>query len=304
MRKQLQIMILPLAAYGAIVGFSAQFLHQQQHLSCGSAPGALIATASACGYRHPVSGVLSPDRKHLVFAETERSRVVILDARTLAYEGQIGADVLKWPHDISFGPDGQLYVADWGRDRVAVFKPSPDGSYQYASELRGDFTAPDGVLARPDGTIYVSSQATGAIIAFRDGKEIARTDGLEQPRHLSAAPDGGILVVEAGHNRILSFPADLSRPGEPLALSRPLREPRALDVNAAGDLIVTEKTTSLIKFYDRDGRLERTIGAGKADFGPNALSSPAGIDVEGDRLWVTDSGNGRIVIMNLHNDTM
>ena len=219
MHKQLQILILPLAAYGAIVGFTAQYLHQQQHLLCGAAPGALIATASACGYRLPVGGALSPDHKHLVFAETERSRLVVLDARTLSYEGEIGADVLNWPRDVSFGADGVLYVADQGRDRVAAFKPQPDGGYRYAFEIKGALGAPDGVLARPDGTVYVSSAATGAVIAFRGGKEIARATGLDRPGHMAAALDGGLLVVEQGRNRILKFAPDLSRPGEPIVLS-------------------------------------------------------------------------------------
>ena len=304
MHKQLQILILPLAAYGAIVGFAAQYLHQQRHLLCGAAPGALIATASACGYRLPVGAALSPDRKHLVFAETERSRVVMLDAHTLSYEGEIGAGVLNRPRDVSFGADGVLYVADQGRDRVAAFEPAPDGGYRYAFEIKGGLSAPDSVRARPDGTVYVSSAAMGAVVAFRDGKEIARATGLDHPGHMAAEPEGSLLVVEQGRNRILKFPADLSRPGEPVALSQPLSAPGALSVGSDGDLIVSEKTSSQIKVFDPKGRLLETIGSGTAGFGPTAVDDPRGIAIEGERLWVSDTGNGRIVIINLMHDIM
>jgi len=302
--KQLQILVLPLAAYGAIVGFTAQYLHQQQHLLCGAAPGALIATASACGYRVPVGGVLSPDHKHLVFAETERSRLVMLDAHTLAHEGEIGADVLKWPHDVSFGADGVLYVADTGRNRVAAFKPTSDGGYRYAFEISGNLDAPEGVLALADGTVYASSATMGAIVAFRNGKEIARASGLERPGHLAAALDGGLLAVEQGRDRILRFPGDLSRPGEPVLLSAPLDQPRALVVAPDGDLIVSEKASSRIKVFDKMGRLLETIGSGTAGFGPTAVNDPNGIAIKGEQLWVSDSGNGRIVIINLMHDVM
>ncbi len=304
MHKQLQILILPLAAYGAIVGFTAQYLHQQQHLLCGAAPGALIAMASACGYRLPVGGALSPDHKHLVFAETERSRLVMLDARTLSYEGDIGADVLNRPSDISFGADGMLYVADQGRDRVAAFKPQADGVYRYAFDIKGGLSAPGGVLARPDGTVYVSSAKTGTVVAFRGGKEIARAAGLDRPGHMAAALDGGLLVVEEGRNRILKFSPDLARPGEPVALSQSLNEPRALSVGGDGDLIVSEKTSSQIKVFDPQGRLLETIGSGTAGFGPAAINDPGGIAMKGENLWVSDSGNGRIVIINLMHDIM
>lgn len=304
MHKQLQILILPLAAYGAIVGFTAQFLHQQQHLSCGAAPGALIATASACGYRLPVGSALSPDHKRLVFAETERSRLVVLDAQTLAYEGEIGADVLKWPRDVSFGADGVLYVADAGDNRIAAFKPRADGSYRYAFEIKGDLKAPDGVLVRADGTVYVSSAAMGAVVTFHDGKEIARAAGLDGPGHMAEAPDGSLLVVERGRNRILKFPAELSGPAEPVALSAPLDEPSALAIAGDGDLIVSEKSSSRIKVFDHKGRLLETIGSGIAGFGPTAVNNPAAFAIEGERLWVSDSGNGRIVIINLMHDIM
>lgn len=304
MHKQLQILILPLAAYGAIVGFTAQFLHQQQHLLCGAVPGALISTASACGYRLPVGGALSPDHKHLVFAETERSRLVMLDAQSLAYEGEIGADVLKWPRDVSFGAAGVLYAADAGRNRVAAFEPRPDGSYRYAFQITGDLRAPDGVLARPDGTVYVSSAAMGAVVAFRKGKEIDRDTGLERPGRMTAAPDGSLLVVEEGRNRILKFHADLSLPAEPLALSAPLDEPLALGVAGDGDLVVSERTSSRIKLFDHKGRLLETIGSGTAGFGPTAVNDPAGIAIAGERVWVSDTGNGRIVVINLMHDIM
>jgi len=302
--KQLQILILPLAAYGAIVGFTAQFLHQEQHLSCGSAPGALIATASACSYRLPVGSALSPDHKHLVFAESERSRLVLLDARTLAYEGEIGADVLKWPRDVSFGADGVLYAADAGRDRVVAFVPRADGGYRHAFDIKGALRAPDSVLARPDDMVYVSSAAMGAVVAFRGGEEIARATGLDRPGHMAVAPDGSLLVIEEGRNRLLRLPADLSRPGQPVALSGTLEEPRGLAVAGDGDLVVSEKTSSRIKVFDHKGRLLETIGSGTAGFGPTAVNDPAGIAIAGERLWVSDSGNGRIVVINLMHDIM
>ena len=87
-------------------------------------------------------------------------------------------------------------------------------------------------------------------------------------------------------------------------LSQPLNEPRSLGVGSDGDLIVSEKASSQIKVFDPKGRLLETIGSGTAGFGPTAVNDPGGIAIEGEQLWVSDSGNGRIVIINLMHDIM
>ncbi len=59
MHKQIQIMILPLAAYGAIVGFTAQLLHHES-ASCAAHANAPAATAKACGQ---VEILKEPDKR-------------------------------------------------------------------------------------------------------------------------------------------------------------------------------------------------------------------------------------------------
>jgi DNA-binding beta-propeller fold protein YncE len=295
MLVRFNVFALPLLAWAAVAGLAAHRL-EGKSLACGAAPGALIEAASACGYQQPHNATLSPDRRNLVFAEVRRDRLVVLDPDTLAYKGEIGEGELRWPHDLSFAADGTLYVADSGRDRVAIFKPVPGSEeYRLTGELRGSFNNPEGVLAHPDGTVYVTGEDSGTVVAFRDGREVAKVEGLNRPHDLDATEDGGIVVVESGRDRLVRFSAALARTGETLALAPALVEPRCVKALPEGGLAVSEKETSLVRFFRRDGTLSLSLGKGEAGFGPDAFNAPEGIAADGDRLWITDTGNGRIV---------
>ena len=44
-----------------------------------------------------------------------------------------------------------------------------------------------------------------------------------------------------------------------------------------------------------DGALLLVLGSGRADKGPGVFRTPEGIEVMGDTLWISDSGNDRVV---------
>ena len=64
---------------------------------------------------------------------------------------------LDMPWRLSIGPDSNVYVADWGNDRVSVFTQEGElvASYGESDTGEGQFTKPADVVADGDGNIYV-----------------------------------------------------------------------------------------------------------------------------------------------------
>ena len=65
--------------------------------------------------------------------------------------------------------------------------------------------------------------------------------------------------------------------------------------DAEGILIAADKYTHSVKFIGADGRLLHVLGTGRAEKGENRFTTPEGVEVRGDELWLSDSGNDRIV---------
>ncbi|MGI9463979.1 MAG: hypothetical protein ACR2OM_08565, partial [Aestuariivirgaceae bacterium] len=60
-------------------------------------------------------------------------------------------------------------------------------------------------------------------------------------------------------------------------------------------LIAADKNSHTVKFIAADGSLLLVLGDGEAGKGPGKFTTPEGIEVRGDILWISDSGNDRIV---------
>ena len=62
-----------------------------------------------------------------------------------------------------------------------------------------------------------------------------------------------------------------------------------------GTLITADKNNHQIKIIGPDGRLLLVLGTGRPEKGPGKFATPEGVEVKGDTLWISDSGNDRIV---------
>ena len=62
-----------------------------------------------------------------------------------------------------------------------------------------------------------------------------------------------------------------------------------------GTLIVADKNSHTVKFIHTDGTLLQVIGTGWPEKGPGRFTTPGGVELRGEPLWISDFGNARIV---------
>jgi DNA-binding beta-propeller fold protein YncE len=206
-----------------------------------------------------------------------------------------------WNHRVEkFTKDGQP-IKTWGQ----YGQPSPDvpGS---ASFLWG----PRGIAVDSRGHVLVADTGNKRIVIFdQDGKYITEfgTDGLEpgqfdEPVGIAIAPSGMVYVTDTWNQRVQAFTSNPQGDLYTAALQwdvsgwfgQSLDNKPFIAVGANGDVFITDPEGYRVIEFTSDGKFVRTWGAfgnGPAEIG---LASGIAIDKSG-FIWVTDSGNNRIL---------
>jgi DNA-binding beta-propeller fold protein YncE len=237
---------------------------------------------------------LSPDGRYLFVSDVDNDRVAILDPESLALVAEFGADHQGGTHDIDFDSAGRAYVADTHNNRVTVYEIDATQARlvgEFGQRVRG----PEGVLVHPNGLVYVAGAWSGNVVAYRDGEPVYELRGLSSPHDLELAADGDIWLADAGNNRLLLLSPQLEIRRELGRLDYGFNGVRYLDLSAQGLLIAADKNNHVIKFIGADGRLLAVLGDGRAGKGENRFTTPEGVELRGTELWLSDSGNDRIV---------
>lgn len=263
--------------------------------------GVQFLGASTVDLENPHDLKLSPDGKHLFVSDVGNNRIAILDPDSLDLVDAFGADHQSGTHDIDFGPDGRAYVADTHNNRVTIYEMTGTKA-RLVAELSEGIRGPEGVLVHPSGRIYVAGAWSGNVVAYREGKIVAALEGLRSPHDLELAPGGDLWLADAGNDRMLLLSPELEIKRELKGAPYDFNGVRYQDVLPDGTLIAADKNNHQVKIIAPDGSLQLVIGSGKPERGPGRFTTPEGVEVRLDRLWISDSGNDRIVSYRIELD--
>lgn len=260
----------------------------------GKQPVVEFVGASSVPLANPHDLKLTPDGKYLFVSDVDNNRVAILDPETLALVGEFGADHQAGTHDIDFDKNGHVYVADTRNSRVTVYKLAGLKAALFG-ELSERIRGPEGVLAHPNGRVYVAGAWSGNVVAYEDGKVVGELTDLSSPHDLERTPDGDIWLSDAGNDRMLLLSPDLEIKREWKGAPYNFNGVRYQDVLPDGTVIAADKNNHQVKIIAADGTLLQVLGSGKPEKGPGKFTTPEGVEVSGNTLWISDSGNDRIV---------
>jgi sugar lactone lactonase YvrE len=175
------------------------------------------------------------------------------------------------PHNLAIAPDGSIYVADAGNNRIEHF--SAEGAFISAW---GTYGAANGNTPAAPGT-------------FND------------PWGIAVGPDGSVYVSDTWNNRIQKFTANgefvkewgVSGQGEtPFALWGP----RGVVVDTKGQVYLSDTGNKRIVIYDSAGNYVAQFGSTGSD--PGQFNEPVGLAVDASgKVYITDTWNQRVQVM-------
>lgn len=197
-------------------------------------------------------------------ADTHYHRVIAFDreGRELMRIGRYGQGPgeFVYPTDIAFGPQGRIYVSEYGgNDRIQVF--AADGTYLFGfgrngTEL-GEFSRPQSIEFSPDRSeLFIADSCNHRIV---------------------------VVDPEGGHVRSFGLPGTAA--GE-------FMYPYGLAFAPDGSLFVVEFGASRLQWLSREGTPRGAWGGIGSD--PGRLRTPWGVVVDSDTIRVLDSGNNRV----------
>lgn len=165
------------------------------------------------------------------------------------------------PRDISFGPNGLLYIVDQGRTRVARFDPANDSFIVWgtAGSAEGQFSDPSGI-AVGGGYVFVTDTGNGRIQVFDlDGTFVRQWPVPQWENDVHFITDAafdeatGTLYVSSGKtNEMLAFDKDGNRiEGPKPADEAGFGTPSSLAIQSAG------KKRTLLILDSSDSKLSK-----------------------------------------------
>lgn len=264
-------------------------------------PTATFAGTSSAPLENPHDLKLSPDGKYLFVSDVGNNRIAILDPGTLELIAEFGSDHQSGTHDVDFDQQGRAYVADTHNHRVTIYEMEGTRA-TLVGELGERIRGPEGVLVHPNGRVYVAGAWSGNVVAYENGEVVGELTGLSSPHDLEVAGNGDIWLSDAGNDRMLLLTPELAIKRELKGDPYDFNGVRYQDVLADGTLIAADKNNHSVKIIAPDGALVLVLGTGRPGKGPGRFTTPEGVEVMGDTLWLSDSGNDRVVKYTLEWD--
>lgn len=209
-----------------------------------------LTPLSASPRLQQISEIVSNPGGQLFLADAERGLLLRLDARG-GVGGTFGGDWGMYrPRGVAVGPDGTIYVADTGRNRVVI--ASAEGRLLKTlgpKTSAGDLEQPTDVAVDASGRIYVALPELGRLMVLDDsgqvlgGWAIPRANTIDSP-HLAAVADGAVAITDPSNRRVWLADAD----GREIASAEIPGRPYGVAA-ATGRLYVTEPTSGRVLVF-------------------------------------------------------
>ena len=259
-----------------------------------AAPFASFDLASEAVLSDPHDLAIGPDGR-LYVADKFGARIAVFDPDTLELIEMLSEGLLPNVHDISFGTDGSVAIAVTGAGAVALY-PNIEALRATPEKF---VTAPgtEGALLHSNGDLYAI--AGGAIARFRGTELIGAMGGHSGAHDVAEGVDGSIWVADNFNRRLVRYSPELEQLQVINDQKFGFLGPRYLSVTEFGYLAVADQDAHRILLIDPDstpeGILMGVLGDGIPGLGPGKFDDPEGVATDGNRYFISDSDNNRIV---------
>jgi DNA-binding beta-propeller fold protein YncE len=207
------------------------------------------------------------------------------------------AEGLSQPHDVAFSPDGKLiYVTDMRNSRMRVLEAmtlklvGTFGERELSNPHDAEFDSAGRLLVADTGNDRIAIyEVNGA-----QAKLVGALTGLSGPEGVAVARDGRIVVTNTRGATLSMFRDGRlersiggrgSRDGE-------FASPHDVEAAADGSFYVVDSGNDRVQVFDAELRHRATFGAALK------LSGPKYLAFDGDRIWLADEYNHRVLLLD------
>jgi tripartite motif-containing protein 71 len=247
------------------------------------------------GFNQP-GGVGVDDDGTVYVADTFNWRVQRFDP-TGRFVGQFGSRLLlNYARGLAVDRrEGTLIVGN--TDAQQVDKYTVDGGRLWSVPGVKSFSV---AVDQRDGTVYGAQYLANKVTVLSADGRVLREFGaglLDDPRGIAVDPsDRSVWVSNQGSGQIVHF----SRAGAPLG-SFPSGAVRSADLEVDADTVyLADKLGDRLRLFAKTGEPRGTFGATGTGLG--RFRGPQGMDLLGDRLYVTESGGERVQELRVTKD--
>ncbi len=198
-----------------------------------------------------------------------------------------GPGQLKYPTELA-AAQGNVYVTDWGNNRVTVFTPDgkPNGFF---SQTKDAALAGPVAIQAANNRLYVLEMNAGRISLFTFKGEykgsIGGDLGLNHPRDFRVVKDK-IYIADTDNNRVVITNLQGVRTG----VFNGLKGPRGIDLAFERLLVAHPEESRITQINTTTGYPSRALGADGTLRGPRRLTTG------GEWLFVSDYANSRVLV--------
>ena len=253
-----------------------------------------LASAQVLGDPHDLT--VGPDGR-LYVADKLNARIAVFDPETLELVEEMNAGLMPQVRDISFGPGGAVAVAVTGMGAVAVFPNLVSLPFPAAMGVGAPGT--EGALYHSNGRIYAMASGIGVLAMFENMDFVTGVEGHLGAHDVAEGADGSVWVADTRARALVRYTPELERIQ---VIDHPrfgFVGPRYMDVTETGLLVVTDQESHRVLLIDPEGpdggTLLGVIGDGLPGLGPGRFDDPEGVAVDGNRYFISDSDNNRVV---------
>jgi len=248
-------------------------------------------------------------------------------------DGTGAAAGFYWPSGVAVDSSGNVYVADYGSNRIrkitsagVVTTLAGSGAASFADGINASFNSPIGVGLDNSGNVYVADFANQRIRRIEVlGTEVATLAGngtpaivegtgqfasFNVPNGVAVDSAGNMYVADHNNHKIRKITpsgvvSTLAGSGfgtfaDGTGISASFNNPNGLCVDSSGNVYVADKFNQRIRKITPTGQVSTLAGSGNATFadGTGASASfnvPAGTAVDSSgNVYVADASNNRI----------
>lgn len=215
----------------------------------------------------------------------------ISNAQPFAAFDKASEEVLNDPHDLAFGPDGMLYIADKFGSRIVVMDPETLTVERVI--LEGKLPGVHDIAFAGDGSAAIAITSLGIVAVFPDllGADPQPSLTLAASRTEGAAihPDGTIYAMAGGFGQLIAY-----RGEEVVATAAGLSGAHDVAIDLEGNVWAADNFSRRLVKYSPSLELLKVLDDPKYGFaGPRYMD----VDPQG-RLLVADQDAHSILLID------